>query len=79
MCRLVLLMMSIPANTGWIERAYSKLQLICVARRNHLIENIRHEFFLNVLQLSVRSTTEYGEEIDLAPRKRVFGEFGELA
>ena len=80
MCQLVLLMMSIPHNTAWIERAYLKLQLICTSRRNHLeIANIRHEFFLNVLQLPVRSTRDYEEEIELAPLKRVFGEFGELA
>ena len=79
MCKLVFLMMSIPPNTPRIERAYSKLQLICTARNHLEIANIRHEFFLNVLQLPVRSTRDYEEEIELAPLKRVFGEFGELA
>ena len=70
-------MLSIPPNTGWIERAYSKLQLICTARRNKLkIENIRNEFFLNVMELPVRECTSgYTEEIELAAEKRVFGEF----
>ena len=72
-------MLAIPPNTGWIERAYSKLQMICVARRNKLtIENIRNEFFLNVLALPMRScTTGYNEEIDLAIQKKHFGEFGQ--
>ena len=73
------LMLSIPANTGWVERAYSKLQLICSVRRNCLlVQNIRNEFFLNVLGLPMRScTTGYNEEIDLAEKKKIFGDFGE--
>ena len=81
MVQVVKVMLSIPPNTGWIERAYSKLQLICTARRNKLlVDNIRHEFFLNVLELPVREcTTGYNEEIELASKKKIFGEFGELA
>ena len=40
---VVKVMLAIPPNTGWIERAYSKLQMICTARRNKLlIPNIRN-------------------------------------
>ena len=69
-------MLAIPPNT---ERAYSKLQMICVARRNKLtIENIRNEFFLNVLGLQMRPCTSgYNEEIELTVQKKHFGEFGQ--
>ena len=64
--KLIQVMFSIPPNLGWIERAYSKLQMICTARRNCLkVENIRNEFFLNVLELPVREcTTGYDGEIE---------------
>ena len=67
--------------TSFIERAYSKLQLISTERGNMLLINdIRNEFFLNVLSLPMHeSTSGYNEEIDLASKKKVFGEFGELA
>lgn len=70
-------MISIPANTGWVERAYSKLEMICTARRNKLtITNIRNEFFLNVLELPMRECTNgYNDEIKLASENRNFGEF----
>ena len=77
--KVIRLMLSIPPNTGWIERAYSKLQIICQVRRGKLlVPNIRAEFFLNVLELPVRTCREgYNGEIELAPKKKVFGEFGE--
>ena len=57
--RLIQIMVAIPVNTGWIEQAYSKLETICTKRRNKLlVNNIKNEFFLNVLSLPQRSTTE---------------------
>ena len=79
MTKVIEVMLSIPPNTGWIERAYSKLQMICTTRRSCLsIENMHHEFVLNVLGLPVRECCGYDEEIELAPKKKVFGEFREL-
>ena len=47
---LIQIMIAIPINTGWIGRAYSKLEIICIKRRNKLlVDNVRNKFFLNVL------------------------------
>ena len=64
---LIQIMTAIPVNTGWIEWAYSKLEMICTKRRNKLlVHNIRNKFFLNVLSFPQHSTTEYTEEIKVA-------------
>ena len=71
--RLIQIMIAIPVNTGWIERAYSRLEMICSKRRNKLlVDNIRTEFFLNVLSFPQRSTTEFTEEIKVAAERRTF-------
>ena len=70
---LIQIMIAIPVNTGWIERAYSRLEMICSKRRNKsLVDNIRTEFFLNVLSFPQRSTTESTEEIKVAAERRKF-------
>ena len=70
---LIQIMIAIPVNTGWTERAYRKLQMICTKRRNKLlVDNIRNKFFLNVLSFPQRSTTEYTEEIQVAPEGKKF-------
>ena len=72
MC-LIQIMIAIPVNTGWIERAYSKLEMICTQRRNKLlVDIIRNEFFLNVLSFPQHSTTEYTEEIKVASEGKKF-------
>ena len=71
--RLIQIMIAIPVNTGWIERAYSKLEIICNKSRNKLlVGNIRNEFSLNVLSFQQRSTTEYPEEIKVAAEGKKF-------
>ena len=35
-CDLVRLMIAIPPYSGWVERAYSKLEQICQKRRNRM-------------------------------------------
>ena len=70
---LIQIMIAIPVNTGWIERAYSKLEMICTKRRNKLlVDNIRNEIFLNVLSFPQRSTAEYTEEIKVAAEGKKF-------
>ena len=70
---LIQIMIAIPVNTGWIERAYSRLEMICSKRRNKsLVDNIRTEFFLNVLSFPQRATTESTEEIKVAAERRKF-------
>ena len=64
-CQLVKIMISIPPNTGWIERAYSYLELICAKRRNQMaIGTMANLFFLSVLKLPVKNSSEYDKEID---------------
>ena len=71
--RLIQIMIAIPVNTGWIEQAYSKLEMICTKRRNKLlVDNIRNEIFLNVLLFPQRFTTEYTEEIKVAAEGKKF-------
>ena len=70
---LIQIMIAIPVNTGWIKWAYSKMKMICTKRRTKLlVDNIRNEFFLNVLSFPQRSTTEYAEEIKVAAEERSF-------
>ena len=58
-------MFSIPPNTGWIERAYSILELICQKRRNLLkVDTMRDLFFLAVLKLDPKDCFSYKEEIE---------------
>ena len=78
--KVIKLMISIPPNTAWIERAYSKLQIICnVQWGNLLISNIHAEFFMNVLELPVRSCSSgYNGEIELGSHGKNSGEYGAL-
>ena len=50
-CQLVIIMIGIPPDTGWIERAYSSLELICANRRNKMsISTMTNLLFLSVLK-----------------------------
>ena len=63
-CRLVKIMFSIPPNTGWVERAYSILEMICQKRRNKMsIETLAPLFFLGVSKMKVRDSFGYDQEI----------------
>ena len=65
MCRMIKIMMSIPPNTGWIERSYSLLEIICQKRRNQMaLETMRNLFLLAVLKLLVRDCFSYDKEIE---------------
>ena len=56
-------MFSIPPNTGWVERSYSILELICQKRRNQLaISSMQTWYFLAVLKLKVKKSFAYEEE-----------------
>ena len=59
-------MLRIPPNTGWVERAYSILENVCQKRQN-LFENasLKHQFFLAVLKLPVRDSFGYLKELEL--------------
>ena len=65
MCRMIKIMMRIPPNTGWIERSYSLLEIICQKRRNQMaLETMRNLFFLTMLKLPVRDCFSYDKEIE---------------
>ena len=69
LCRLVRIMFSIPPNTGWVERAYSILEMICQKRRNRMaVGTLKEFFFLRVLKLSVKDAFGYDAEIDYCKR-----------
>ena len=65
LCHLIQIMFSIPPNTGWVERAYSLLELICQKRRNQVSDGTLKElFFLAVLKLQPKDCFSYDKEID---------------
>ena len=67
LCDMVLIMISIPPNSGWVERAYSYLEMICQKRRNQMkIESpLKELFFLAQLKLEPRDCQGYKREIKI--------------
>ena len=67
LCDLILIMISIPPNSGWVERAYSHLEMICQKRRNQMnIENpLKELFFLALLKLKPKDSQGYSDEIKI--------------
>ena len=66
LCKLVVIMFSIPVNTGWVERAYSTLEMICQKRHNNLDipkQHLKYIFFLAILKLPVQDAFSYEQEI----------------
>ena len=56
-------MFSTPPNTGWSERGYSIVELICQKRGNQLaISLMQTLYFLAVLKLKVKESFAYEEE-----------------
>ena len=46
LCDLILIMISIPSNSGWVERAYSYLDQVCQKKRNRLdVGNLKELLF----------------------------------
>ena len=65
LCRLVRIMLSIPPSTGWVERAYSILEMICQKQRNKMaVGKLKELFFLGVLKLSAKDAFGYDAEMD---------------
>ena len=66
LCSMVRIMISVPPNTLWIERAYSMYENICSKRRNELLVDTKRElFFLSVLKLDVKEPMEYEDEMNV--------------
>ena len=50
-CDLILIMISIPPNSGWVEQDYSKLDQVCQKKRNRLdIGNLKELLILAILK-----------------------------
>ena len=64
LCQAISIMLSMAPNTGWVERGYSILEMICSKRRNCLDPvNMEPLFLLAVLKLSIKSSGDYKNEI----------------
>ena len=62
-------MFSISPNTGWAERAYSILEMICQKRRHRMaVGTLKELFFQGVLKLSVKDAFGYDAETDYCKR-----------
>ena len=63
MCDLVRITFSVPPNSGWVERAYISLGMVCQKRRNRLsVENLRELSFLAILKFPVKDCLNYADE-----------------
>ena len=67
LCDLVVTMMSVPPNSGWVERAYSYLEQICQKKRNRMTveKPLKELFFLALLKLDPKPTAGYTNEIKI--------------
>ena len=62
-CKLKRIMFSILPNTGWIEHAYSILELMGQRRQNRMaISTMKNLFFLGVLKLEVKDAFSYNQK-----------------
>ena len=69
LCRPIRIMFSISPNTGWAERAYSILEMICQKRRHRMaVGTLKELFFQGVLKLSVKDAFGYDAETDYCKR-----------
>ena len=59
-------MLSIPPNTGSVERAYSVLEnIMSEEARNRLeVGSLKHQLFLAVLKLPVTDSFGYSKELE---------------
>ena len=61
-CLLINILISTPANSSLIERAYSTLEIICAKRRSRLTpEHIESLFMLSALKLGLWDVEAYVE------------------
>ena len=66
LCDLILIMESIPPNSGWVEHAYSYLDQVCQKKRNRLnVGNFKELLFLVLLKLKPKDSWSYKKEIEI--------------
>ena len=72
LCDLIRLMIAIPPNSGWVERAYSNLEQMCQKRRNRLnIEHLKTQFFLALLKPEPKDCMDYENEIKILSKNNM--------
>ena len=64
LCQIVRIALSIATNTGWIERSYSRLQLICTKQRNKMKMTTMEVLYL-LKELNLPMKESYVEELRL--------------
>ena len=63
---LIQILLATAANTGYLERSYSILEMICGKRRNSMsIDTIQTLYLLGVLQILVKGVNEYSDVIKI--------------
>ena len=61
LCDLILIMISIAPNSGWVECAYNYLDQVCQKKKNRLdVGNL-----LAVLKLKPKCSGNYNKEIEI--------------
>ena len=66
LCDLILIMISIPPNSGWVERAYSYLDQVCQKKKSRVnVGNLKELLFLAVLKLKPKDSWSYKKEIEI--------------
>ena len=67
LCNLITVMISIPPNSGWVERAYSYLDQVCHKKRNrtNIEKPLKELFFLALLKLKPKDSQGYLNEIKI--------------
>ena len=64
--QLLQICIALAPNTSFLERSYSKLEMICSKRRNNLSpETLETLYLLAILRIPVRDPTQYEKEIEL--------------
>ena len=64
LCYLILIIISIPANSGWVERVYSYLEKVCQKKRSRMcIGNLKEPGYSKIK--AKKGNFDYGKEIEI--------------
>lgn len=63
-CQVIRVALSIAPNTGWVERSYSHLTLICSKQRNRMLTSTMEVLYL-LKQLNIPVKDTYRKELSL--------------
>ena len=61
----IMILLATPSNTSPLERSYSRLEMICAPRRNHISpKHLELLYLLTTLNLPVRGSAEYADAVE---------------